>query len=105
MKTTVNKNGQHLIYLPSDTFKHFPDDRVYAEFYQGSATQLTLRIVGENQPLVAKRYKLVKHNGSVWVSVPRYWVGDMNLAPDDSIDVQHTIDPLAFNVTVSRGKA
>jgi transcriptional regulator with XRE-family HTH domain len=63
---------QTILYLPLD-LAAIPDAYV-AEFHQASVHTLTLTFVDSETAAQDWRYKIVRHNGSLWTSVPRPWL-------------------------------
>jgi hypothetical protein len=58
-------------FLPLDLA--IPDAYV-AEFHQASVHTLALTFVDSETAAQDKRYRVVRHNGSLWTSVPRPWL-------------------------------
>jgi hypothetical protein len=89
---------QTLLYLPLDTARAVPS-AYQAEFNQQPKLDIIeLTFVDPNTPARAKRYKVVRHNGSIWTSVPRPWLRDRSARNGDSLMVTQA-SPLLYAIS------
>jgi hypothetical protein len=86
---------QQLMMLPLDYVRRYPDS-YEAEFKELRGGVLQLHIVDPRSPQRAKRYRVVRHHGSAWVSVPRPWLRDRSARDGDEVELLASADPDAM---------
>ena len=85
---------QTVVTIPPDIARVFPSDTLVE--FRPSRDTLTLTLVNPFSPAGGiKRYKITRHSGSSFVSIPRSWLRDRNAKAGDRIDVH--LDPEALN--------
>lgn len=71
--------------------------RAEVEFDQPDVDILVLRLVTprtDNHSSFNKRYRVVRHHGTHWTSIPKLWLRDRGAAPGDRIEVyRHASEP------------
>jgi hypothetical protein len=83
---------QQLMPLPLDWVRRYPDS-FEAEFKELRGGVLELRIVDPRSATKSKRYRIVRHHGSSWVSVPRPWLRDRAARNGDEVELRAGTDP------------
>lgn len=78
---------QPLLYFPADWLANFPANHV-GQFRQISTKEMELELVDPKSPARAKRYKIVRHNGGAWVSIPKPWLRDQSAKKGDTIRIE-----------------
>lgn len=86
-----SQTKQQLLLLPLDFVRQYTEDSL-VEFKQVEKGVLALRMVDPKTPQRERRYKIVRHHGSAWVSIPRPWLRDRNAKDNDEIEVWSTLD-------------
>lgn len=76
---------QTSLVFPPEFIRQFADNAM-VEFVP-SRDRLTLFVVDAAAPARNKRYKISRHKGSAFVSVPRTWLRDMRARTGDLLDV------------------
>ena len=92
---------QTALLLPPDTVRKFPEEWV-AEFTSKGNGQFTLTIVNPATSAALKRYKIVRHKGSAYVSVPRNWLRENRAKAGDWLDLTTTHDDARILVSLRR---
>jgi hypothetical protein len=75
---------QQLLHLPLPASAAIPFTYV-SEYKQLSPNSLLLSFVDPNTPARAKRYKVVRHHGGVWTSIPGTWLRDRSAKDGDAV--------------------
>jgi hypothetical protein len=95
---------QPLLVLPPSYVKQFPGPKkvvkktptrtqqkevhpFVAEYAELDTDMLELTLVDPKLPPQNRRYAIVVHHGSTWVSVPRTWLRDLQASKGDFVDV------------------
>jgi hypothetical protein len=84
---------QTVVTLLPDFIRPFPADTPVE--FRASKDTLTLTLANPLSPATVKRYKITRHSGSAFVSIPRSWLRDRNAKTGDRIDVH--LDPSNYS--------
>lgn len=77
---------QTLVVIPAEIAAGVgPRDE--AEWWEKGRDILRMTFVGPKDLPQGKRYKLVRHHGSLQISLPRFWLHDHNLKAGDTVEV------------------
>jgi hypothetical protein len=82
---------QQLMHLPMDFVRRYPPS-YEAEFKPIPNGLLSLRIVDPRSTAMVKRYRVIRHHGGAWVSVPRPWLRDRSARDGDEIELLAVAD-------------
>jgi hypothetical protein len=74
---------QQKLYLPLPMVREVPPMWL-VEFRERPAGLIQLVFVDHKTPAFSKRYRVVRHHGSAWVSVPRTWLQHRNAKDGDT---------------------
>lgn len=55
------------------------------EFHEKPAGLVQVVFVNPREPAFSKRYRVVRHHGSAWVSVPRTWLQHLDAQDGDKV--------------------
>lgn len=83
---------QQKLYLPLAWARKWGDvwnaDPCVVEFKDIVGGSVEVQAVNPKLPPTSKRYKVVEHHGSAWVSVPRSWLQMRNARSGDSLRME-----------------
>lgn len=94
---------QTLLIFPVDFMRRHSPKHV-ATFQELSHDTLLVRLVGPDQPLLFRGYKLVTSHKASWASIPRPWLRNLGARVGDKLDLFTTTDPDALLLAFRRIK-
>jgi hypothetical protein len=95
------ESKQQLMHLPLDFVRRYPES-YEAEFKDVRGGLLVMRIVDPRSPQKAKRYRVVRHHGGAWVSIPRPWLRDRSARDGDEVELLASNEPDVFYIRLNK---
>lgn len=90
---------QPLLYFPAGFLDR---SETHVEFSQPNPRTMTLHIVQAKAKVKTKRYRIVHHHGSSWVSLPKPWLRDQSAKPGDAVTVDWHVETKTATLTLTR---
>jgi hypothetical protein len=88
--TLGSLDKQPLLYFPSEFIEKYASAFWVVDYRNVGVRSLELRVVDPKSTRpssIFKFFKIVRHNGAVWTSVPKNWLRDIGANAGDRLEV------------------